>query len=378
MSWNEKKVLDLLRTIEVPGTKKNIVEYGIVQGISLQGNEVALLLEFLGRDPRVADDVASQVDALLRRNNLVPRLDIRMKAIQIPAKGTTAPGTPLGPHGTSPDPWADRQPVPGVRHVLAVASAKGGVGKSTVAVNLALSFLRLGIRVGLMDADIYGPSIPIMLGIREVEIAGDPETRKMLPVQAYGLKTISIGYLIHDEQPVIWRGPLVQKTLEQFLRGVHWGELDLLVVDLPPGTGDAPLSLVQKTVLDGVVLVTTPQDVALADVIRGHAMFTKVDVPVLGVLENMSYFICPHCGTRSNIFDTGGGRREAERRGIRFLGEIPLDPRLREGMDAGKPLVAGDPDHPISSIFLEIARKLWEEITRRSQEAPAQPLHPVS
>src|SRR5262249_15038745 len=229
-----------------------------------------------------------------------------------------------------------------------------GVGKSTVAVNLAVALARRGARVGLLDADIYGPSIPLMMGT-DAPPEIDPDGRGIVPFTRFGVRFMSLGFLLPKDTAVIWRGPMVMKAIEQLLRDVAWGELDVLVVDMPPGTGDAQLTLSQKVRLSGAVIVTTPQDVALADAIKGVAMFRKVDVPVLGIVENMSYFACPHCGGRSDIFGHGGGRREAERLGVPFLGEVPLDAAIREGGDRGRPVVAEAPDSPLAQAFLDVA-----------------------
>jgi ATP-binding protein involved in chromosome partitioning len=250
------------------------------------------------------------------------------------------------------------QPIRGVKKVVAVGSGKGGVGKSTVAANLALALARLGSRVGLLDADVYGPSIPLMLHV-EGRPALTPE-RKILPLKSpYGVEVMSIGFLMEEEDtPVIWRGLMVMKLIQQFLRDVDWGELDYLVVDLPPGTGDVQLTLVQTVPLSGAVIVTTPQDIALLDAKRAFQMFRKVDTPVVGIIENMSYFHCPHCNARTDIFDHGGGRTEAERRGVPFLGEVPLDTAIRIAGDKGVPIVEADPEAPAAQVFLSIARKL--------------------
>jgi ATP-binding protein involved in chromosome partitioning len=243
--------------------------------------------------------------------------------------------------------------VPGIDAVIAVASGKGGVGKSTTAVNLALGLRDLGMKVGLLDADIYGPSMPRLLAIK-----GRPETiggRRLRPMDSYGMKAMSIGFLIEEETPMIWRGPMVMSAITQMLREVEWGKLDVLVVDMPPGTGDAQLTLAQQVPLAGAVIVSTPQDLALIDARRGIAMFRKVDVPVLGVVENMSYFLCPHCGERTEIFTHGGARKEAERLGVPFLGEVPLVVEIRETSDAGLPIVATRPDSPHAKIYREIA-----------------------
>jgi ATP-binding protein involved in chromosome partitioning len=243
--------------------------------------------------------------------------------------------------------------VPGIDAVIAVASGKGGVGKSTTAVNLALGLRDLGMSVGVLDADIYGPSMPRLLAIK-----GRPESMgggKLRPMEAYGMKVMSIGFLIEEETPMIWRGPMVMSAISQMLKEVEWGKLDVLVVDMPPGTGDAQLTLAQQVPLAGAVIVSTPQDLALIDARRGIAMFRKVDVPVLGVVENMSYFICPHCGERSDIFTHGGARKEAERLGVPFLGEVPLVMDIRETSDAGLPIVATKPDSPQAKIYREIA-----------------------
>ncbi|MCW5689823.1 MAG: Mrp/NBP35 family ATP-binding protein [Pseudolabrys sp.] len=250
--------------------------------------------------------------------------------------------------------------IPGVNAIIAVASGKGGVGKSTTAVNLALGLAALGLKVGLLDADIYGPSIPKLLAIKE-----KPQTiggTRLKPIEKYGLKVMSIGFLIDEETPMIWRGPMVMSALTQMLREVEWGQLDVMVVDMPPGTGDAQLTMAQQVPLKGAVIVSTPQDLALIDARRGVAMFKRVNVPVLGVVENMSYFICPECNTRSDLFGHGGARHEAERQGVPFLGEVPLHMAIREKSDAGLPVVATEPDCVHAKIYRDIAARVLEQI----------------
>ena len=252
------------------------------------------------------------------------------------------------------------QGVPGVDAIIAVASGKGGVGKSTTAVNLALGLSALGLKVGILDADIYGPSLPKLLAITErpQSIGGT----RLKPITRYGLTVMSIGFLIDEETPMIWRGPMVISALTQMLREVEWGTLDVMVVDMPPGTGDAQLTMAQQVPLRGAVIVSTPQDLALIDARRGVSMFKRVNVPVLGVVENMSYFLCPHCGTRSDIFGHGGARHEAQRLGVPFLGEIPLHMAIREKSDAGLPVVATEPDGPHAQIYRDIAGKVHEQL----------------
>ena len=250
--------------------------------------------------------------------------------------------------------------VPGVEAVIAVASGKGGVGKSTTAVNLALGLRDLGMRVGVLDADIYGPSMPRLLGIK-----GKPETiggRMLKPMERYGLKVMSIGFLVEEETPMIWRGPMVMTAITQMLREVEWGTLDIMVVDMPPGTGDAQLTLAQQVPLAGAVIVSTPQDLALIDARRGIAMFRRVDVPVLGLVENMSYFLCPHCGERSDLFGHGGAKSEAERQSVPFLGEVPLEIEIRETSDAGLPIVATKPDSAHAKIYRDIAARVRDQM----------------
>jgi ATP-binding protein involved in chromosome partitioning len=250
--------------------------------------------------------------------------------------------------------------IPGVDAIIAVASGKGGVGKSTTAVNLALGLRDLGLKVGMLDADIYGPSLPKLLAIRE-----KPQTiggTRLRPIERYGLTVMSIGFLIDEETPMIWRGPMVMSAITQMLREVEWGKLDVMVVDMPPGTGDAQLTMAQQVPLKGAVIVSTPQDLALVDARRGVAMFKRVNVPVLGVVENMSYFLCPSCGTRSDIFGHGGAHKEAERLGVPFLGEVPLHMTIREKSDSGLPVVATEPDSPHTQIYRAIAAKVFEQI----------------
>ena len=258
-----------------------------------------------------------------------------------------------------------------MRAIVAVASGKGGVGKSTVAVNLALGMKANGLRVGVLDADIYGPSVPRMLGI-----AGKPsmiDKNTLRPMENYGLKCMSIGFLVPEDTPMIWRGPMVMSALQQMLRDVAWGELDVMIVDMPPGTGDAQLTMAQQVSLAGAVIVSTPQDIALIDARKGLAMFQKVNVPVLGIIENMSYFLCPHCGERSDIFSHGGARREADRLGTDFLGEVPLDLAIRETSDEGRPITMSQPDSPYAQTFRDIAAASGKKSPARPPRAARRP-----
>ncbi|MFQ5666041.1 MAG: Mrp/NBP35 family ATP-binding protein [Candidatus Binatia bacterium] len=264
---------------------------------------------------------------------------------------------------------SEQRPLPGVRDIVAVASAKGGVGKSTVATNLALALSRLGHRAGLLDADVYGPSLPIMLDVSgRPRAAGD---KRIHPLEKYGLRLMSIGFFLDDKSPVIWRGPLVMGLVRQFLKDVEWGVLDVLVIDLPPGTGDAALTLVQQVPLAGGVIVTTPQQVATLDVQRGIAMFQQVNTPVLGIIENMSYYECPKCGKREDVFGAGGGEGIAARFGVPLLAQIPLLLDIRAAGDAGKPLLIDRPDHPVSQLFLQVAGKVVASAEAQRQSTPA-------
>ena len=282
---------------------------------------------------------------------------------QAPPVGRARPGGPPG-DPAAPGPAG----IPGVQAIIAVASGKGGVGKSTTAVNLALALRDLGLKVGILDADIYGPSMPKLLAIRE-----RPQTiggNRLRPIERFGMPVMSIGFLIEEETPMIWRGPMVMSALTQMLREVEWGVLDVMVVDMPPGTGDAQLTMAQQVPLKGAVIVSTPQDLALIDARRGIAMFRRVNVPVLGIVENMSMFICPHCGTRSDIFGHGGARREAERLGVPFLGEVPLDIVIREKSDSGTPVVATVPDGVHAKFYRDIAMRVRDGLAATSRAAP--------
>ena len=286
-----------------------------------------------------------------------------------PAAPPPRPAGPAAGQGAGPRPGPA---LPGVRHIVAVASGKGGVGKSTTACNLALALKARGLRVGLLDADIYGPSVPKLFGLdRKPETVSTPQGQRIVPLDGYGMPVMSIGFLIQADTAMIWRGPMVQSALTQLLRDVVWGELDVLIVDMPPGTGDAQQTLAQATPLAGAVIVSTPQDLALIDARRGVAMFKRVEVPILGIVENMATFICPHCGTASDIFGHGGARHEAERLGVPFLGEVPLTMTIRETSDAGRPVVAVDPDGPQAAIYREIAGRLWDTLSGGGTARPA-------
>ena len=315
--------------VRYPGFTRDIVAFGVVRDLVINDGAVRFRIELGAGNPAVAGTIEREARAALE--SLEGVTSVAIQVAPAPAAPGVRPGAAPGA--------LDAALLPGVMHTIAVASGKGGVGKSTVAVNLAIGLAQRGARVGLLDADIYGPSIPLMMGVDEAPTIDSGTIR---PFDRFGIRFMSLGFLVPKDAAVIWRGPMVMKAIEQLLRDVAWGELDVLVVDMPPGTGDAQLTLSQKVRLSGAVIVTTPQDVALADAIKGVAMFRKVGVPVLGIVENMSTFICPHCGTRTDVFGHGGGRREASRLDAPFLGEIPLDAAIREGGDVGRPIVHGD------------------------------------
>ncbi len=362
MAVTEKQILDALSTIADPDRGADIVSLGMVSGIAIRDGNVAFSIEVEPeRGPRLEPlrKAAEQaVDALPGVLSVSAVL-----TAQASPRGRVAP--PPAPGGGRPAAHAASRPqrgaIPGVGAIIAVASGKGGVGKSTVAANLALGLKANGLAVGVLDADIYGPSMPRMLGI-----SGRPRSRDgktLQPMENYGLSVMSMGFLVPEDTPMIWRGPMVMSALQQMLREVEWGELDIMVVDMPPGTGDAQLTMAQQVPLAGAVIVSTPQDIALLDARKGLNMFRKVDVPVLGIVENMSYFLCPHCGGRSEIFSHGGARREAEQLGSEFLGEVPLDLQIRETSDAGHPITVSDPDNPHSLVFRQIAARVWEKVS---------------
>ncbi|HEY7111429.1 MAG TPA: Mrp/NBP35 family ATP-binding protein [Thermoanaerobaculia bacterium] len=340
----DDKVLEVLRTVRFPGLSRDIVSFGFVKDLAIGGGNVSFRLEITTESPRAAEEIQREATEKLRSLPGVAAVTIRL---EVKAPG---PPPPRGAMGVPPPPG---NILPEVRFTVAVASGKGGVGKSTVAANLALALERVGHRVGLMDSDIYGPSQQMMMGISEKPYVN--EANQIVPPERHGVRVMSLGFLMDADQPVIWRGPMVMKAVEQFLQDVAWGTLDFLVIDLPPGTGDAQLTLTQKIHLSGAVVVTTPQDVSLIDARKGLAMFQKVNVPVLGIVENMSYYVCPKCGHREEIFKHGGGRRTAEKLGVPFLGEIPLDPKVVAGGDSGVPIVAAEPKSAVTEAYLRIA-----------------------
>ncbi|MFQ5914026.1 MAG: iron-sulfur cluster carrier protein ApbC [Nitrospinota bacterium] len=337
-SVTEEQVLNSLRRITDPDLGRDIVSLGFVKDIKIKGSQVAFTIELTTPACPVKDQMKAQAEQFAGETPGVEQVSVNLTA-KVP-QGRITP---------------DRQAVQGVKNIVAVASGKGGVGKSTVAVNLALALSQFGAAVGLMDSDIYGPSIPLMMNV-----SGQPRVGQgnlILPMQNYGVKLMSMGFLIgdRDDTPIIWRGPMVIQAVTQFIQNVDWGELDYLVVDMPPGTGDAHLTLTQKVPLTGAIIVTTPQEIALLDAKKGLQMFNKVETPILGIIENMSYFLCPHCGERSEVFDYGGGQRMASRYDVSFLGEIPLDVRVRELGDDGRPIVYAEPDSPVAEAFRKVA-----------------------
>jgi ATP-binding protein involved in chromosome partitioning len=340
---------ETLRAIADPASGKDIVSAGLVEGIELRGSLVQVALLTDRAHAAAMEPVRRQVETLLARQPGITNASAVLTAHKAPAQ-PAAQG-----HGQKA-----ALLLPDVKAIVAVASGKGGVGKSTVAVNLAVSLARAGHRTGLLDADIYGPSLPRMLGLsRKPQVRGD----KMIPLEAWGLTCMSIGFLVEEETPMIWRGPMVMGALEQMMGQVEWGPLDILVVDMPPGTGDAQLTMAQRVALSGAVIVSTPQDIALVDARRGVRMFERVRVPVLGLVENMSFFQCPNCSHTSHIFGHGGARAEAERLATEFLGEVPLLLDIRTASDAGTPIAAAAPDSEAAKAFAALAERVWGKVS---------------
>lgn len=351
------EILAELKKVKYPGFTRDIVSFGMVKDIEIAYAGVTVFLSPLSAKPEVLARIGEEVKQAVAALPGVPAVTVRVEQPEPAVRPQPMAGAP------------QRRPIPGVSHLVAVASGKGGVGKSTCAVNLALAMKALGWCTGLMDADVYGPSVAMMMGTEQA-VRLTPE-RRIVPLERFGIRYISMALFINDQTPVIWRGPMVTKLETEFLFNVEWGELDCLVLDLPPGTGDAQLTITQRVALDGGVVVTTPQELALLDVKRGVAMFREVHTPVLGIIENMSYYVCRKCGRRHEIFAHGGGRRYAEELGVPLLGELPLVRELREGLDHGRPLVVSAPDHPLSAEFKSIAGKVIAALEAGAREASA-------
>jgi len=392
MSLTKDQVIERLRRVRGPDLESNIVDLGLVSEIlikegrvsfsitvpALRANELEPLRQAAEKTVRELPGVSTVIAVLTAeaprggatqaRSAAVPESP-RVQAARAKTGGGAAPAQGHGhghSHAPAPAQATGKQMVPGIKHLVAVASGKGGVGKSTTAVNLALGFQAIGLKAGILDADIYGPSQPRLLGL-----SGRPEVasgNKLKPMEAFGLKAMSMGFMVDEGTPIIWRGPMVVSALTQMLRDVAWGDLDVLVIDMPPGTGDVQLTMAQQVPLSGAIIVSTPQDLALIDARKGLNMFRKVDVPVLGIIENMSLFICPKCGERSDIFGHGGAREEAESLGIPFLGGVPLHMDIRAKSDEGTPVVASAPDSPHAQIYRELAQKAWAELQGTTQK----------
>ena len=363
--------MEALKGVVEADSRKDIVSQGMVSGVVVRDGNVGFAIEVASGKAAAMEPLRKAAEKTV---HALPGV-LSVTAVLTAHRDTPAPGpagaAPQAPPpspGPSPSPQAQqgqapggsRALVPGIGAIVAVASGKGGVGKSTVAVNLALALAGLGLRTGMMDADIYGPSQPRMMGISGRPTSADG---KMLnPMVGYGIKCMSMGFLVAEDTPMIWRGPMVQSALQQMLRDVAWGELDIMIVDMPPGTGDAQLTMAQQVPLTGAVIVSTPQDIALLDARKGLNMFRKVDVPVFGIVENMSLFICPNCGHESHIFSHGGAKREAEKLGVEFLGEVPLDMEIRETSDSGRPIVVSNPDSPHAKVYVAMAERVWKKV----------------
>jgi ATP-binding protein involved in chromosome partitioning len=352
MAVDEGAVLDALKAVRDPDLQRDIVSLGFVKELRIDGGRVAFTIELTTPACPVKDQMRDQARAVVMRVPGVSAVDVNMTAkVRVAA---------------SPD--STRAAIAGVKNIVAVGAGKGGVGKTTVAVNLALALARCGSRVGMIDGDIYGPNVPIMLGMR-TQLTTDGQ--KILPAEKYGLQVISMGFLTSDDAPVIWRGPMLHGALQQFFREVRWLDLDYLVVDLPPGTGDVALTLSQTVPVAGAIVVTTPQQVSLADTRRAVAMYRKLNIPPLGIVENMSYFVCPECRHESDIFGRGGGEQLAGEVNVPFLGRVPIYQPIREGADAGVPLMTSEPESPAAQAFMDVAARTAAQLSIASYNRPA-------
>ena len=352
---NESQVIEALKGIVDPDKGADIVALGMVSGVTVKDGHVAFAIE-------VEPERGPRLEPLRKAaEKAVHGLDGVLTVSAVLTAERHVHGGPKGGHGHGPGQGAAEAPLlPGVKAIIAVASGKGGVGKSTTAANLAMALAQQGLTVGLFDADIYGPSMPRMLGIAGEPVSPDGQT--LLPMESYGVKCMSIGFLVPEDSPIIWRGPMVMGAIQQLLRDVQWGELDVMVIDMPPGTGDTQLTISQNLPLTGAVIVSTPQDIALLDARKGLNMFRKVDIPVLGIIENMSYYVCPKCGDEAHIFGHGGAKAEAARLSCDFLGEVPLDIVIRETADRGEPIVVSKPSSPHAKAYRDIARQVWDKV----------------
>jgi len=355
MQLEQAAVLEALKVVKDPDLHRDIVSLGFIKDLTIDGGKVAFTIELTTPACPVKDQMRDQARAAVQQLPGVTAVDVAMSARVREAVG--------GDGG--------RQSLPGVKNVIAVGAGKGGVGKTTVAVNLALALARSGGKVGVIDADIYGPNVPIMLGMK-TQLTTDGE--KIMPAEKYGLQVISMGFLTGDDAPIIWRGPMLHGALQQFFREVKWVDLDYLVVDLPPGTGDVALSLSQTVPVAGAIVVTTPQQVSLADSRRAMAMYKKLNIPPLGIIENMSYFACPSCGHEADIFGHGGGEQMAAELGVPFLGRIPIYQPIREGSDTGVPLIISEPDSPAARAFIAAAERTAAQVSIASYNRPTIPL----
>ena len=349
----EEQVRTALKRVKFPGLSRDIVSFGFVKSISVGvRNDITVTLQVTTRDPAVPAQIQRDVKAVLVALDGVGSVNVNLMATQ-----QSSQPSPAAAAGGLPQPVR----IAGVKYIIAIGSGKGGVGKSTIAVNLACALSRLGHAVGLMDADVYGPSVPKMLGAVE---RPNMANNKLEPVEKFGLKLMSMALLMDADAAVIWRGPMIAKVIQEFSHAVNWGKLDVLLVDLPPGTGDAQISLAQTLVIDGGIIVTTPQDVALEVARRGITMFEKVNVKILGIIENMSYYVCPHCGQRDDVFGHGGAKREAERLEVPFLGELPLNTEIRAAGDRGEPIVVAAPDSEAARAFRKCAEAVWTQLEK--------------
>jgi ATP-binding protein involved in chromosome partitioning len=350
---DKETVLELLKTVNEPELDQNLVELKMVKDVVVDGGKVVVSIELPTPASTSRGKIQEDVTERLMQNGAAE------VEIEWSARVRSSSGGRM-----------DAQPIKGVKNAIAVASGKGGVGKSTVAVNIAVALARTGAQVGLLDADVYGPSIPLMMGTHDRPIMKD---NRIIPIEAHGVKLMSIGFILDPEKALIWRGPLVAQLITQFLNDVDWGDLDYLIIDLPPGTGDAQLTLVQRIPISGAVIVTTPQDVALADALKGLKMFEEVKTPILGIVENMSGFVCPVCGTNHDIFDTGGGERIAKEHDVELLGKIPLEPLVRVGGDNGLPIVVANPDTATAKAFDQAAARVATRLAVDAAKKPRKP-----